>query len=66
MLWLKSEYIVVPLKNLDAQKFYNCQFWAPSFLILAKNLSVGKNWEIFLLLYYFKFFLYLCIWTTCV
>ena len=22
-LWLKSEYIVVPLKDLDAQKFYN-------------------------------------------
>ena len=20
------EYIVIPLKNLDAQKFYNCQF----------------------------------------
>ena len=25
-LWLKYEYIVIPLKNLDAQKFYNCQF----------------------------------------
>ena len=22
-LWLKSEYIVVPLKHLDAQKIYN-------------------------------------------
>ena len=30
-LWLKSDYIVVPFKNLDGQKFYNCQFWAPSF-----------------------------------
>ena len=27
---LKSEYIVGPLKNLDAQKFNNCQFRAPS------------------------------------
>ena len=25
-LLLKYEYIVIPLKNLDAQKFYNCQF----------------------------------------
>ena len=25
-LWLKHEYIVIPLKNLDAQRFYNCQF----------------------------------------
>ena len=25
-LWLKYEYIVIPLKNLDTQKFYNCQF----------------------------------------
>ena len=23
-----------PLKNVDALKFYNCQFWAPSFSIL--------------------------------
>ena len=29
--WLKSEYIVVPLKNMEAQKFYSSQFWAPSF-----------------------------------
>ena len=25
-LWLKYEYIVIPLKILDAQNFYNCQF----------------------------------------
>ena len=25
-LWLKYEYIVISLKNLDAQIFYNCQF----------------------------------------
>ena len=25
-LWLKFEYIVIPLENLDAQIFYNCQF----------------------------------------
>ena len=25
-LWFKSEYIVVPFKNMDAQKFYNGQF----------------------------------------
>ena len=30
-LWLKSEYIVFPLYNSDAPKFYNRQFWAPSF-----------------------------------
>ena len=31
LYWLKYEYIVVPLKNLDAPKFYNVQFMAPSF-----------------------------------
>ena len=36
--WLKSKYIVVSLKNLNAQRFYNCQLWAPSFYILAKTL----------------------------
>ena len=34
----KFTCIVVPLKHLDAQIFYNCQFWAPSFKILAKTL----------------------------
>ena len=29
-IWLKSEYIVVPLKNVDFQELYNCQFWASS------------------------------------
>ena len=29
---------MVPLENWDAPKFYNCQFWAPSFLILANTL----------------------------
>ena len=30
-LWLKSEYIVVPLENRDTPKFYNLQFLAPRF-----------------------------------
>ena len=30
---------MIPLKNLDAPKFYNCQFWAPSFQILVKTLD---------------------------
>ena len=38
---MKSEYVMIPLKNLDAQKFHNCQFLAPSFLILAKTLDYG-------------------------
>ena len=29
---------MVPLKKLDAPKFYNCQLWEPSFQILAKTL----------------------------
>ena len=37
-LWLKSKHVVIPLKNLDAQIFLNCQFWAPRFSILAKTL----------------------------
>ena len=28
-LLLKSVYIVIPLKNLDTQKCFKCQFWAP-------------------------------------
>ena len=42
-IWLKSEHIMVPLKGLDAQKVYNCQILAPSFLILAKTLLTSKN-----------------------
>ena len=41
---------MVLLEKLDAQKFYNCQFLAPTFLILAKTLllifsplKIGKN-----------------------
>ena len=26
MFMVENEYIVIPLKNQDAQKFYNCQF----------------------------------------
>ena len=26
MFMIKYEYIVIPLKDLDAPKFYNCQF----------------------------------------
>ena len=26
---------------MDTPKFYNCQFWPPSFVILAKTLSCG-------------------------
>ena len=33
---------VVPIKNLDAQKFYNFQFWAPNFQILAKTLPITQ------------------------
>ena len=27
-VWLKSEYVVIPLKSLEAPKFYDCQSWA--------------------------------------
>ena len=30
---------MISLEKQDALKFYNCQFWAPSYLILAKTLS---------------------------
>ena len=26
MFMVEYEYIVIPLKNLDTQRFYNCQF----------------------------------------
>ena len=44
---------MVPLKILDAPKFYNCQFLAPSSQILAKTLLLvtipeGENQNTFL------------------
>ena len=33
---------MICLEILDAPKFYNCQFWAPSFSILAKIMCVCK------------------------
>ena len=39
--WLLSDYIVVTFEKYDAKTIVNCQFWAPSFNILAKTLVGG-------------------------
>ena len=49
---LQPEYIVVSFGKLDSQKFYNCQFWAPSFWYLAQTMptvwkSQGIIWNHF-------------------